>query len=167
MGHVTEAKARAKGQSDSAVGLAFDHAVLKDGTIQCWGYNSRSQLGNPSVSSSTVPTVPIPVMVTGVSDAIAVATGRFHTCAVLSSGIVQCWGNNDAGQLGTGDTITATAAATVSDITNAVDIEVGDYDSCALLRSGMVQCWGDDSSGQLGNGISTGISAVPVTVSGL
>jgi hypothetical protein len=31
VGHVTEAKARAKGQSESAVGIAFDHAVLKDG----------------------------------------------------------------------------------------------------------------------------------------
>jgi hypothetical protein len=32
VGHVTEAKARAKGQQDSSLGLAFDHAVLKDGT---------------------------------------------------------------------------------------------------------------------------------------
>jgi hypothetical protein len=32
VGHVTEAKARAKGQPDSSLGLAFDHAVLKDGT---------------------------------------------------------------------------------------------------------------------------------------
>jgi hypothetical protein len=32
MGHVTEAKARAKGQEESSLGLAFDHAVLKNGT---------------------------------------------------------------------------------------------------------------------------------------
>src|SRR5262249_26295665 len=32
VGHVTEAKARAKGQENSSLGLAFDHAVLKNGT---------------------------------------------------------------------------------------------------------------------------------------
>jgi hypothetical protein len=31
VGHVTEAKARAKGQSDSAVGIVFDKAILKNG----------------------------------------------------------------------------------------------------------------------------------------
>jgi hypothetical protein len=32
MGHVTEAYARAKGQSESRLGIVFDHAVMKDGT---------------------------------------------------------------------------------------------------------------------------------------
>jgi hypothetical protein len=32
VGHVTEAKARAKGQNESSLGLAFDHAILKNGT---------------------------------------------------------------------------------------------------------------------------------------
>jgi len=32
IGHVTEAKARSKGESQSALGIAFDHAVLKDGS---------------------------------------------------------------------------------------------------------------------------------------
>jgi hypothetical protein len=31
LGHVTEARAKAKGESDSALGIAFDKAVLKDG----------------------------------------------------------------------------------------------------------------------------------------
>lgn len=33
VGHVTEAKARTKGQKDSSLGLQFDHAVLKNGTM--------------------------------------------------------------------------------------------------------------------------------------
>jgi hypothetical protein len=32
VGHVTEAKAHEKGQAESALGIAFDHAVLKDGS---------------------------------------------------------------------------------------------------------------------------------------
>jgi hypothetical protein len=32
VGHVTEAKAHKKGQAESALGIAFDHAVLKDGS---------------------------------------------------------------------------------------------------------------------------------------
>jgi alpha-tubulin suppressor-like RCC1 family protein len=156
-----------------AIGGGYGHmcAALSDGAVQCWGYNSRRQLGNPNVTSFTVP---VPVTVTGVSNATAVAVGRFHSCAALRDGKVQCWGGNDWGQVGNGDTqagsgneVLVPVAATVSGITDAIDVKLGDYYACALLSSGVVQCWGDGSSGQLGNGITTGISAVPVTVIGL
>ncbi len=39
---------------------------------------------------------PLPLLV----HALPVACGDYHTCAVLSSGTVQCWGRNDQGQLG-------------------------------------------------------------------
>jgi len=39
--------------------------------------------------------------VTGLTSGVfQISTGREHTCAVLDSGAVMCWGGNDNGQLG-------------------------------------------------------------------
>src|SRR6185312_2146085 len=47
---------------------------------------------------------PTPVVVSGISTATQVAAGYFHTCAVLSGGGVDCWGEDLLGELGDGST---------------------------------------------------------------
>ena len=65
-------------------------ALLSNGSIQCWGCNTDGQLGNGTTADSSVP-----VTVSGITNAIAVAAGDSdHTCAVLSNGSIQCWGCN-------------------------------------------------------------------------
>jgi alpha-tubulin suppressor-like RCC1 family protein len=147
-----------------AIAAGDEHtcALLSDGTVKCWGYNGVGQLGdgksNPIESHSA-----IPVTVTGLSNAVAIAAGWAHTCALLSDGTAKCWGDNDFGQLGDGTTTLRTTPVTVSGLTNAVAIAAGTYHTCALLSNGTVKCWGYNGVGQLGDGTTTNRNT-PVTV---
>ena len=88
-------------------------------------------------------------------------------CAVLTTGVVRCWGDNNAGQLGDGDTVSSSVAMTTIGIADAQGIVSDGEDSfCAILTTAAVDCWGANGSGQLGDG-STAASSVPVSVTGL
>jgi len=84
----------------------------------------------------------------------AIAAGDAHTCAVATAGAVSCWGANDDGQLGTGDTQPRDAPAVVSGVTGAVGVTAGSAHTCAFATDGSVACWGADTNGQLGDGIA-------------
>jgi len=113
----------------------------------------------------------------------AIAVGQYHACALLSSGAIQCWGDNTYDQLDSVSTETCNpvynrdeekmttdlcnlAPTTVASITNATALVAGMYHTCALLTGGTVQCWGANYLGQLGIG-STTLSSVPVAVPGI
>ncbi len=139
-------------------------ALLSDGSVQCWGRNNGEQLGQGGVESSSIP-MPVP----GISNATAIsASGSLysysssHTCALLSSGSIQCWGNNNRGQLGRGNS----GGNAVVGITNAVAISAGSVHSCAVLDDFTVHCWGGNEFGALGNG-TTIDSDVPMQVIGV
>jgi Regulator of chromosome condensation (RCC1) repeat len=99
-------------------------------------------------------------------EAIQVAAGGDHTCALLSSGYLGCWGDNADGQLGDGSTEGQDTPEEVDGITEAAQVTAGAAHTCALLSSGHVDCWGDDADGQLGNG-TTGEFVRAVEVPGL
>ena len=149
-----------------AAGGSHSCAVLSDGTVRCWGWNGKGQLGNGTLTQS-----PTPVAVNGIDGinniATAVAAGGSHSCARLSTGKVLCWGSNANGQLGNGNsTPQFTSPVTVSGIATAVSIAAGTGHNCALLTDGTVKCWGLNADGQLGNGTTTD-SLLPVTVTGI
>ena len=97
--------------------------------------------------------------------ATAISVGDGSACALLTGGTVECWGDNESGQLGTGTLIVnSTTPVQVANLSDATAISVGDDSSaCALLSSGTVNCWGNNSDGQLGNGTTTN-SSLPVPV---
>jgi alpha-tubulin suppressor-like RCC1 family protein len=106
------------------------------------------------------------VAVRGIAGATAVTAGNDHTCALLATGAVDCWGYNFAAELGvgtssgphfcTGGQWCSTTPVAVIGIANATAITAGGDHTCALLVGGGVDCWGFNSYGQLGDGISSG-----------
>lgn len=80
------------------------------GAARCWGYNFYGQLGNGTKNNTNVP-YDVFLLSTGVN---SVATGGGHSCALLTTGSVKCWGFNSSGQLGNGST---------SDIISPVDVK--------------------------------------------
>jgi alpha-tubulin suppressor-like RCC1 family protein len=75
-------------------------ALLKTGPAKCWGINLYGQLGDGTTTNRKVPT-----SVSGLASGVTVIrAGYNHTCALLASGGVRCWGDNSSGELGNNST---------------------------------------------------------------
>ena len=93
----------------------------------------------------------------------AVAAGRTWSCLALSSGGVRCWGNNEHGQLGSGDTESTAVPRDVVGLDDATQLAVGFGHSCALRGDRIASCWGQNDRGQVGDG-TTAQRTAPVPV---
>lgn len=95
-----------------------------------------------------------------------IAAGLRHTCALTTTGAVECWGSNAFGQLGDGNTAETGVPVSVTGLASGVAaIAAGWHHTCALTTGGAVACWGRNDYYQLGNGHFTH-SSVPVPVVG-
>jgi alpha-tubulin suppressor-like RCC1 family protein len=129
-------------------GTSFNCALRRGGDVKCWGNNAFGMLGDGSMRNERRE----PVSVAGLTDAVAIAAGSGHVCALKANRTVVCWGSNRKGQLGYGgedDRLTPVAVVGSSDV---VAIAAGGESSCALRQGGSVVCWGDNGSSQLGDG---------------
>ena len=86
-----------------AVGYQHTCALLDNYGVKCWGYNLYGQLGYGSTSTVTTMGDSLAYVALG-GNAAHIAAGRDHTCAIMSTGDVKCWGHNIRGQLGVGNT---------------------------------------------------------------
>jgi alpha-tubulin suppressor-like RCC1 family protein len=153
-----------------AAGVQHSLAVLSSGKVEAWGGDEYGQLGDSSVPENEEGErmTELPVAVEGVSGASAVAAGARHSLALLSNGTVMAWGEDKAGQLGTGTIAREQETpATVSGLAGARAISAGGEHSMALLATGAVLTWGENHFGELGNGTIGEPSDVPVAVSAL
>ncbi len=122
-------------------------AVLNTGSVNCWGFNHSGQLGRGSTGGPALTAY----AVEGISNAVQVVTGESHSCALLQTGTVACWGDNTFGQLGIGFSAPQPRPVSVPNLADVVYIDAGRYNTCATTEQGIGWCWGDNSEGQLGD----------------
>ena len=141
-------------------------ALLASGAVKCWGQNTYGQLGingTANFGASSELGASWPAVDLDGHTALAVSAGAAHTCAIIDTGAVTCWGLNSYGQLGYGDTTNRGSANLGSAMQTvnlgagrtATAIAAGGYFTCAILNDGTLKCWGYNASGQLGQDSTT------------
>ncbi len=158
-----------------SAGYAHSCVLFLGGGVRCWG------MGDPAafdVGTATLlglepsavhtnsfgfvdPLTTENVRLPGPAVAISAAAGGGHTCALLASGDVVCWGFNGDGQCGSGDNAEHALATgeTLPSIelggARVVEVRAADDHTCVLLEGGDVSCWGEGNHGRLGYGDDT------------
>ncbi len=146
---------------DISAGTDYTCAILSDGSAQCWGDNSLTQIVVPSISSTVT----------------QISSGQYHSCALLSDNSVTCWGSNSNGRrnISTIDQFVQVSAGSVHTCAiledgasiqcqgynsngrteppslgsnTAIEISAGAYHTCAILSDGSAVCWGTDAFGE-------------------
>ncbi|HEY6077397.1 MAG TPA: hypothetical protein VIW29_01255 [Polyangiaceae bacterium] len=127
-------------------------ALLTSGNIRCWG---GAALGYPApeeyIGDDETPASAGDVNVGGTVTALAL--GLQHTCALLSTRAVRCWGTGVSHQLGYANIGNLVEANTGGDVPvggDVIQLAAGQNHNCAVLTSGAVRCWGTNDFGQLG-----------------
>ncbi len=144
-----------------AAGPEFSCAALSDGRVYCFGAGDHGQLGPGATSDQRAPLLLVDdsgrplsqVKSLGLGGVVGTAEASAHGCAVLENGDLMCWGRNDYGQLGVGQTSASAAPARVMTSLAAdgmVEVELGGFHTCARQRIGRLWCWGRDHDWQLG-----------------
>jgi len=158
-------------------GAHYTCMPLGTGQLKCWGENTPGKLGLGDLISRGAapgamgPLLPAVDLGPGRSAAV-LAAGITHTCAILDSGQVKCWGENNFGKLGLGDTgirgdVPGEMGAALPPVDlgpgrTALRLALGHFHSCAILDNGQVKCWGTNgANGELGLGDLLGRGAAP------
>ena len=176
-------------------GGCFAGAIIKNasqprgasepGDLLIWGCCSSGQCGTGSTTSigdgPNSPVYPTGLVqgLPGGRKVLTAVAGDRHVCVLLAAAVapsgqlrqdVTCFGANENGQLGRGDTATIGDNESLSGIATLVDLGQGGMrnvvglcaglaHTCALDDTGSVTCWGLNSAGQLGLGHTNSVGA--------
>ena len=145
-------------------------AVTGDGMVYCWGDNTWLTNGGTALKA------PYAVLittdgVTAFAGVLQVGISIDHACTVVrgsAANEVWCWGSNNNGQLGTGDTTSSrnpTKVVGMSNPTKVVAFGSNEYGAATCVIDGTnLRCWGSNDTGQLGVGSTTSPILAPTLV---
>jgi alpha-tubulin suppressor-like RCC1 family protein len=159
----------------------FQTCIINEvGNPICWGRNTAGQLGQGSKLAIIKKPIEIPSIKFEASiKVLSLAVGDSHTCAIVSAPTykarVACWGSNEHGRLGLGETTVSALQPKLVDLgldeqgspEEILEIAAGFEHTCALARSGKVKCWGGNTSGQLGYGNKEAIGSTKASMTNL
>ena len=138
-----------------AIGVAASCLGYIDGSVRCWGVAGNGSIGSGStVDAFELPEQRPPLLLEDRIVDIAGYSGR--TCGVYETDAIQCWGYNENGVLGYGNTNNVgddeplSALGVVPVGAPVASLAMGYLHTCALLEGGDVKCWGLNTLGQLG-----------------
>ena len=134
------------------VAAGGDHtcAINRDvRNLYCWGRDNFGQLGN---GHDVTEDMTAPHEVSGEGEWRSVSAGRFNTCGIKTDGFLYCWGDDNYGQLGDGDTLTdvCNAPRKIMESVKWDSVSAGNAFACGVTQDNKLYCWGNNSEGQLG-----------------
>ena len=154
----------------AAISLGDTHTcVIKNSNLLCWGDNTWGKLGNGTVSNTNRPTYVLDRAGSSdlLSGVIGVIASENHTCALLNTTKVKCWGlswrigkQQSSGVASPYPSFVKSLYTNQSesdssaDLTGAVALSATAYNTCAVINDGRVKCWGDTTGGgKVGSGV--------------
>jgi Regulator of chromosome condensation (RCC1) repeat len=120
-------------------------AARRDGSVWSWGLPWGQEFGSPTLqmASGHHPDLAHPAPMEALHDVKQVAINvDDHACALLTDGSVECWGDNDYGDLGAREPYRAKVPVRADGLGRALAVGLGWYGSGALVEGGQVWCWG-------------------------
>jgi alpha-tubulin suppressor-like RCC1 family protein len=126
----------------------FTCGLKTDRKAYCWGNNSWGTLGdgtNKAFSS-------VPVAVAGNNTFVTLSAGGDHACGVTTTNALVCWGHNDWGQFGVGNTSTPNAPVVSAGGMQFRAVMASSSATCGVTMAGTAYCWGGNGNGETGDG---------------
>lgn len=136
--------------------------------LDCWGDGANGGVGDGILAGHAVET---PFAVLGLTASAAGAgtlpvqmdAGDNHSCVVVSTGNVECWGANEKGEIGDGTNYTrAIPTLVLGLVTGAQGISEGDAVGCAVTQTFGAACWGSvDGNDFVAHPTAQAVTALP------
>lgn len=145
----------ASGVDTNSIITRYMATGLSASTQYCFTISSVDFAGNESAKTASKCATTL-----AQETATEVALGGYHSCALLSTGVLRCWGANNGRQLGSSGADQRNPIAVPLEAASAVAL--GYEFSCARRTTGTIACWGANGSGQYGDGTTT-LAATPQT----